>query len=263
MDFAGYLAISNESGIFSRVGEEIVVSSNLVTPEILPHDFADLYAGFQAPISALDCGDRCAPYNERAVPFCCDTRHAVPSAYQNEWAYLRSSTTLWHLWDGGDTAETAILREQTPSGQVLIACLGHERCQREFRSLTCRAFPFFPYVTKERRFIGLSYYWEYEDRCWVISHLHQVSQVYICQFVTTYEALFDQIPEELENFRYHSGVMRRVFGRRRRAIPLLHRNGNAYKVTPRNGRLRRVKVHSLPKFGPYKIAAELPFPDGT
>jgi hypothetical protein len=57
--------------------------------------------------------------------------------------------------------------------------------------------------------------------------------------------------------------MRHFFGRHRRAIPLLHRNGWIYKITPRNGRMRRVDTAELPVFGPYKIAASMPFPDET
>lgn len=229
--------------------------------EFRANDYAKFYAGFQAPIAALDCGDRCAPYNERGVPFCCDTRHAVPTAYLAEWEYLLANTDLWHLWSDEAHPDAASLQEQTPGGQVLIACQGHQFCQREFRSLTCRAFPFFPYIDRRGAFIGLSYYWEYEDRCWVISNLQVVSDPYRGQFIAAYEALFAAHPAERENFRHHSTVMRRVFGRRKRAIPLLHRNGGAYKITPRNGRLRRVALEKLPKFGVYKIAAEMPFPD--
>ncbi|MEW5868675.1 MAG: hypothetical protein AB1894_05315 [Chloroflexota bacterium] len=226
-----------------------------------PVDYANLYESFQSPITALDCGDRCAPYNENNAPFCCDTRHAVPTAYDREWAYLRAHTDLWHIWEADQEAETQALRSQTPAGQVLIACQGHRLCQRGFRAITCRAFPFFPYLTREGEFVGLSYYWEYEQRCWVISHLEAVTATYLAQFVSVYERLFEDMPEERENFRYHSTMMRRVFGRRKRAIPLLHRNGNFYKVTPRNGRMRRMAVELAPKFGVYQIAAELPFPD--
>jgi len=224
-------------------------------------DFAGLYARFRSPITTLDCGDRCAPYNERGAPFCCDTRHAIPTAYQAEWEYLRVNTDLWHLWKADDSALTIELQEQTPAGQVLIECLGHTRCQREFRSLTCRAFPLYPYITREAEFIGLSYYWDYEDRCWVISNLQVVTPEYLGEFIAAYDSLFSRKPGELENFRYHSTIMRRVFGRRRRAIPLLHRNGNAYKIAPGSGRKRRVTPEEMPKFGPYKIAAEMPFPD--
>lgn len=224
-------------------------------------DFFILYSGFHSPIAELNCGDRCAPYNERGVPFCCDTRHAVPTAYQEEWEYLRLNTALWHLWDPGNSAQKVALQKQTPKGQVLVECLGHTLCQRNFRALTCRAFPFFPYITREGEFVGLSTYWEYEDRCWVISNLHVVSREYLAQFLHTYERLFELKPEELENFHYFSTQMRRVFGRRHRAITLLHRNGNFYKVTPRDGRMRRVSPDRLPKYGFYLLASQMPFPD--
>jgi len=224
-------------------------------------DFSLLYAGFHHPITALDCGQKCAPYNQHAVPFCCDTRHAIPTAYLVEWEYLQTNTDLWHRWQAAQVSETARLQAKTPTGQVLIECNGHLLCQRQFRAITCRAFPFVPYLTHVGEFLGLSYYWDYEDRCWVISNLDQVTDAYIEGFIATYETIFPDYPEEKEAFRYHSSVMRRIYSRRKRAIPLLHRNGNTYKVSPGSGRLTKIHRDSLPRFGPYKIAAELPFPD--
>ncbi len=223
--------------------------------------FKELYARFEAPIAKLNCGDRCAPHNERGVPFCCDTRHAVPTAYTPEWDYLQANSDLWHRWQAKDPRQTRSLEKQTPAGQVLIQCKGHLQCQRNYRSLTCRAFPFFPYLSQQGEFVGLSYYWEYEERCWVISNLQVVSVDYRMEFIAAYDLLFTKIPDEKENFSYHSKRMRQLFARKRRAIPLLHRNGGFYKVTPRNGRMRRIDPEILPKFGPYRIAAELPFPD--
>ncbi len=226
-----------------------------------PADFAALYARFDAPVTALDCGRKCAPYNEYGVPFCCDTAHAVPTAYAAEWDYLRLNTSLWHPWEGGDPAETEALRAETPDGQCLLECLGYQHCQREFRSVTCRAFPFFPYLTREGEFIGLSYYWQYEDRCWVISHLDAVAPEYVRQFVEAYDWILAHVPGERGNFRHHAVIMRRVFGRWHRRIPLLHRDGGVYLVTPRDGSLTPVDPRDLPKFGVYAIAAEMPFPD--
>jgi hypothetical protein len=88
-----------------------------------------------------------------------------------------------------------------------------------------------------------------------------VSAEYRQEFITAYDEIFLQMPEEMENFSYNSKRMRQLFGRKHRAIPLLHRDGGFYKVTPRNGRMRRVAPEKLPKFGPYRIAADLPFPD--
>jgi hypothetical protein len=143
----------------------------------------------------------------------------------------------------------------------MVACLGHSLCQRDFRTITCRAFPFFPYINKDGHFIGLTYYWQYEERCWVINHLHAVENSFREQFVSTYDFLFSKMPAEYRNFQHHSMIMRRVFDRRKRAIPLLHRNGFAYKITPKSGRMRRVPSTSFSKYGPFKIAERMPFGD--
>ncbi len=224
-------------------------------PPLEPDFFETLYHLFSAPIAALDCGQKCAPYNEHGIPFCCDIRRAVPAAYLAEWEYLRSHTDLWREWD-----EDPRLVSQAPPNQRLIQCLGHQACQRGFRAVTCRSFPFFPYFDRERQFIGLSTYWEYEDHCWVISNLAEVTPVYLNEFVAAYESLFQAAPEEIETFFHHSKRMRRRFGQLRRAIPLLHRNGHTYKVAPNNGRLRRVPAEKMPRFGPYRVATRLKFP---
>jgi len=224
-------------------------------------DFGELYGKFRAPISELDCGDRCAPYNQHGIPFCCDIRHAVPTAYQAEWEYLELNTDLWRKYTPDNPKLADSLKNQTPAGQELIVCLGHLHCQRDFRSLTCRSFPFFPYITRQGEYIGLSYYWEFEDRCWVISHLDMVTDRFRSEFIDVFDFLFEQMPDELETFRQYSILMRRVFGKKHRSIPLLHRNGNAYKISPHDGRMRRYAVEKFSKFGVYQIAADLPFPD--
>ncbi len=225
--------------------------------------FGELYKKFETPITKINCGNKCAPYNHKGVPFCCDTQHAVPTAYQAEWDYLFSHTDLWHLWNDSGLKHAENLLKLTPEGHVLIECLGHVMCQREFRSITCRAFPFFPYIDHKGSFIGLTYYWQYEDRCWIISNIQVISQPYLQEFMDTYDALFEQFPDDKENFRQYSITMRRTFGRIKRAIPIIHRNGKFYKLSPRQGRLRRVTDNLFPKYGPYRIAEKLPFPNET
>ena len=229
--------------------------------EIRGINFKSIYARFNSPIASFDCGQKCAPYNEHGVPFCCDLNHAVPTAYDDEWIYLNNKSRLWQLFEIKDAFDNLALNEDLPEGQVLIKCLGHEFCQRQFRSITCRAFPFYPYLTLEGEFIGLSYYWQYEERCWVINNLKIVNPNYVAEFVRSYDTLFDLYPSEVENFRYHAIVMRRLFGRRKRRIPLLHRNGMFYKVTTRNGNLRKINPDNFSLYGPYKIAACMQFPE--
>jgi len=224
-------------------------------------DIIRLYGEFNAPLCKQDCGKRCAPHNEGGHPFCCDTRHAVPTAYSAEWEYLKKETDLWHLWQGETHAETARLAGETPPGLTLIECLGSDRCQRDYRSITCRAFPFFPYIDSRGEFLGMTYYHEYRDRCWIISHLDDVTPEFRKQFIRAYEYLFICIPEEQGNFSAHSAEMRRVYSKSRRRIHLLHRDSKTYAISPRSDMMEEISSQSLPRFGIYRLIAELPFPD--
>jgi hypothetical protein len=216
-----------------------------------------LYDAFDSPIASLDCGRKCAPHNPNGKPFCCDICHAVPAAYKSEWGHFQQSTDLWHAWRGdecGDNsrAERANLKDQTPRDMILLACLGPALCQREYRAFSCRQFPFFPYVTSEFRFIGLAYEWEFEEKCWVISNLSRVTRKYRREFVRTYDQLFAWFQSEFENYAYHSEKMRREFDKQMRRIPILHRNGKTYLISPKSERMRLVSPAHLPRFGPYQ-----------
>jgi hypothetical protein len=118
--------------------------------------------------------------------------------------------------------------------------------------LSCRQFPFFPYITSTDRFIGLAYDWEFEESCWVISNLGAVSQAYRDEFVRVYDQLLFTIPGEFEGYAIQSDQMRLRFAGRGRRIPLLHRNGRNYLVSPRSERMQRVRPESLPKYGVYR-----------
>jgi hypothetical protein len=137
---------------------------------------------FNSPVTTVDCGKMCAPHNPNGKPFCCDICHAVPAAYRIEWHYLQSSTDLWHVWRGDEclqeTSDPQVLLAETPAHMLLLACKGPAQCQRPYRAMSCRQFPFFPYITAGDRFIGLAYEWACEPTCWVISHLEKVTPVY-------------------------------------------------------------------------------------
>lgn len=224
-------------------------------------NFRSIYEAFDEPICNIDCGDKCAPYNEGLVPFCCDTRHIVPTAYLKEWEYLKSSTNLWHLWQSKIADDAEELRKQTPAGQVPIECLGHKLCQRAFRSIACRAFPFFPYIDQHDKFSGISYYVEYCELCWVISNLDKVTAAYCQAFYNTYTQIFKYYPDEKDNFSYYSNQLRISSYRQSSAITTLDNQGVIFNISPKSGRRRKTTSKRLPKFGPYEIADSLPFPD--
>ena len=160
-----------------------------------------LYDGFDAPVTDVDCGLKCAPHNPSGKPFCCDICHAVPAAYREEWDYLRPRTDLWHTYRGDECAanpvDPAALLADTPEHMLLLACKGPAHCQRDFRAISCRQFPFFPYISIDYRFIGLAYEWAFEDTCWVISNLGRVTDAYRREFIAAYDALFEQYPRTL------------------------------------------------------------------
>jgi hypothetical protein len=227
------------------------------TADLKPADIRSLYDGFHSPIAELDCGRKCAPHNPSGKPFCCDICQAVPAAYKSEWSYLEHSTDLWHAWRGTECGEdngkdVSRLKEDTPKSMVLLACLGPSQCQRDFRALSCRQFPFFPYVTSEYRFIGLAYEWQFESVCWAISNLANVTPRYREEFFCTYDKLFALFQEEFEGYAYHAERMRAEFIQRKRRFPLLHRNGGYYLVSARSERLERVEPERLPRFGVYR-----------
>jgi hypothetical protein len=225
--------------------------------DLLPDEIRLLYAGFDAPIAALDCGAKCAPHNPSGKPFCCDICHAVPAAYRSEWVYLKQNTVLWHRWQGDECEQPAPgerhrLEADTPRSMVLLACLGPDRCERDFRALSCRQFPFFPYVTSDYRFLGLACEWEFESKCWVISNLGKVSAAFREQFIRTYDRLFALFQDEFEAYAIHSERIRAHFLKQKRRFPLLHRNGRMYLVSPHSERIARVDADRLPRFGPYR-----------
>jgi len=190
----------------------------------------------------------CAPHNPNGIPFCCDICQAVPAAYRQEWEYLRQHTDLWHGWRGDecpqDPGDPAGLRAEMPDHMLLLACQGPAHCQRQYRAVSCRQFPFFPYVTSRDRFIGLAYEWEFEAVCWVIHNLDAVSDAYRREFVRTYDELFARWEEDFEGYALLSAEMRQRFAEKKRRIPILHRNGGNYLLSPGSERLRRVAAFS-------------------
>ena len=141
---------------------------------ITPADFATLYDGFTAPVSRFDCGRKCAPLNG-GEPVCCSTQNAVPVVHKVEFDLLKTRTDLWSKFKPYDYATRQIVAELT-SDCMAIHCKGARHCERDNRTIACRGFPFYPYLTRERQFVGIGTYWVFEDRCWMMSNLEIVDR---------------------------------------------------------------------------------------
>ena len=222
-------------------------------------DIHAVYNAFNSAITKLDCGNKCAPHNPNGVPFCCDICHAIPAAYTSEWNHLRKTTNLWHTYRGDECAASdssqageVLADPSLPPGMISLACLGAKQCERPNRILSCRAFPFFPYISSDHRFLGLACEWEFESVCWVISNLGQVTKNYRGEFISTFDRLLATFDDVFESYEVHSQRLRAHFQSRKKRFPILHRNGHAYLVSPRNERIQKVDSSQLPRFGFYR-----------
>jgi hypothetical protein len=222
------------------------MSDSQASPEL----YERIYRMFVAPVSAFDCGAKCAPHNG-GVPVCCSTDGAIPIVDKHEWSLLKSRSDLWREFVPPDKAtekELSDLHEDC----VAIACKGARHCERDNRSMSCRTFPFFPYIDRDGDVLGMSVFWTFEDRCWVQSQLQIVNLRFLDEFLAAYETLFDADPGEFGANRDHSASMRRVFGRAGRAIPLLGRDGRLYKILPRSHAIEPARFAEFGRLGLYR-----------
>lgn len=208
-----------------------------------------IFNGFNAPVVPLDCGEKCRHLND-GIPVCCDIDHAVPVMDKSEYKELRSRSKLWRKYRP-ENEHGEELVDSLHKDCVACECKGAKFCERDNRSLSCRAFPFFPYIDKDGDMLGLATYWTFEDRCWVISNMKMVTQEFVEEFFETYEYLFKEKPDEFEVFKDYSATMRRVFSRWKRPIYIVDRNKTFHAIQPKGAGMHQVRKRELPKFGPY------------
>jgi len=222
--------------------------------------FEHLYQIFSRPLSDIDCGARCGPFNEYGVPVCCDIHLIIPSAYEEEWEYLAENTDLWQPWSSSGPVDQGV-EDEKQDGQVLLKCLGYQHCQRPYRTLTCRAFPFFPYINSQGQFIGLAYFQEYREMCWIISNLSLVTPAYKADFRQAFRLLFRAYPESKEGYTQYSMYVREEMAAADDRIILLDFDGDVYLVDPDTEISRRADYEDLGSYGPFSITKDLRFPD--
>ena len=202
-----------------------------------PQLYQRIYDLFQAPVSRYDCGRKCAPLNE-GVPVCCDTGHAIPLVDKHEWDLLKSRTDLWRLYRKRDKESLRELADKHRDCRA-VECKGFMHCERDNRSLACRAFPFFPYFPRGEGVAGLSVFWSFEDRCWVQANLQIVEPQFVRDCIAAFELLFEHDKGERDANYEFSGTIRRAFTRMNRLIPLLGRNGEFLAVEPGTHKIRK------------------------
>jgi hypothetical protein len=212
--------------------------------------YEQVYATFTAPISRFDCGKKCAAHNG-GTPVCCTTDHAVPIVDRAEWDILKERSDLWHPFKVRSAEDRDVVKDLHRECMA-IECKGVRSCERDNRTMACRAFPFFPYIDRDGQILGLSVYWGFEDRCWVQSHLEIATKQFIRECLAAYEAVFAADKAEFDCNKDLSADMRRVFSRWNRIIPVITRDKRYYAVEPRTHVFRPARIEEYGRHGPYK-----------
>src|SRR4029077_14388238 len=115
----------------------------------------------------------------------------------------------------------------------------------------CRGFPFYPYLTRQKEFVGVGTYWVFEDRCWMMSNLEIVDRAFVEQFIATYEALFVKDPSEFKTYVEFSASARRVYSRWKREIPLPGLRGGLLIAERSSGEIRPGRRKDFSKATPF------------
>ena len=124
-----------------------------------------------------------------------------------------------------------------------------------------RAFPFFPYLDSRGNFLGLAYFQEYREQCWIISNLSVVTAAYKAEFQRAFELLFKQYPESKESYSEYSSYIREMTTISGDKITLLDFEGNVFLLDPESESSHQVGYDDLESFGPFSITKDLIFPD--
>jgi len=97
----------------------------------------------------------------------------------------------------------------------------------------------------------MTYDWDFVDQCWLISNLPLVSKEYRDQFFATFDQIFATWLEDMDSYIELSAETREHFAAIHQRIPLLHRNGAAYLISPLSERMTRTPITAFKRFSPY------------
>ena len=182
-----------------------------------PLNWGVLYRRLSAPLCDFDCGQLCAPAN-KGIPACCDNADCPPVLFTEELRWLRARTEQWRKRRAVSPHQKKDDRE-IEDYIVYAMCRGVESCKRRFRSLTCRFFPFEPYIDEKDRFQGLTWIYRCEHLCPLIgSRRYRINQQYVNQSIDLWKTLFALFPGERDCYCDESRKLRHRFAGEKRKI---------------------------------------------
>jgi hypothetical protein len=181
-------------------------------------DWSQIYRRFSAPVTRIDCGALCAAKN-KGVPVCCANSRHVPVLFTDElrW-HTRAKTGMWR------ERPVRSKLDKKQADEILdylkyCLCPGIKECQRGLRSLTCRFFPFEPYIDEDGEFVGITYMYRAGKDCPLIDNdAIKVNKAYVRQAMDVWATVFDLYPQELELYHDESRKLQRKFRKLNRVI---------------------------------------------
>ena len=211
-------------------------------------DFSALYELLDAPVTAFDCGQLCAPANG-GVPVCCDHDKVIPVLYKGEFKMLMERTELWRPWKAETRAEKKMKSEL--SDYALCVCKGAAFCERDNRSLNCRTFPFAPYFDHDGVLSGLVFDYEAaEGKCPLLDLPGVATRSYIEQSLDFWAAVCTADRSEAEFQWQECEKIRRVFGKKNQPVPVHVAAGIREFPTGKNEWRALREADKLPKLIP-------------
>ena len=178
-----------------------------------------VYRLLALPMTAFDCGKLCAPGNG-GVPGCCDSSHAVPILYREEYRMHRRRTDFWKPFKPRNKAQRKEQADLHPYC-VMAACPGARNCRRGLRSIACRSFPFEPHLDDDGDLVGLTFIYRMEDTCPLIGLPREIfNEEYLHNALLAWMQILNRLDLERDAMRAESRALRRRFRRQGRSIEI-------------------------------------------
>jgi hypothetical protein len=154
-----------------------------------------LYRLLSVRMTDFDCGKRCAPQNN-GVPYCCDREKVIPVLFKDEYQWHRLQGVFWGKMPVQTKSDRKLV-EESCSYNVFAVCPGVQSCRRTARSLTCRLFPFEPFIDSKGYVKGLVYQSGDKGSCSLMEKpQHMYNQMYIRNATRVWQELVDTFPED-------------------------------------------------------------------
>jgi hypothetical protein len=175
----------------------------------------------------------------------------VPIAFKDEWKYLEKKTNLWHEFRPRNSDEFDLIDEIDEDESVFIECKGVKYCERENRSISCRTFPFEPYLDTRGNLLGLVYNRVIEDKCYLVDRPQIVTKEFVRQYMRFIEKFFKMLPSEKELYMEQSRIYRNLISRRKKPLVVLTEKG-PFEGAYREGKLLRPWTKPDPSESSYR-----------